>query len=44
MLSAIQLYTNDAFRSWIYKLTLDGKVVGMLGKAGSSNSSTGFMV
>ena len=28
------LYTNDAFPGRIYKLTLDGKVVGMLGKAG----------
>jgi DNA-binding beta-propeller fold protein YncE len=28
------LYTDDAFPGRIYKLTLDGKVVGMLGKAG----------
>ena len=28
------LYTSDAFPGRIYKLTLDGKVVGMLGKAG----------
>ena len=28
------LYTNDAFPGRIYKLTLDGKVVGMLGQAG----------
>ena len=28
------LYTNDAFPGRIYKLTLDSRVVGMLGKAG----------
>ena len=28
------LYTSDAFPGRVYKLTLDGKVVGMLGKAG----------
>jgi hypothetical protein len=28
------LYTNDSFPGRIYKLTLDGKVVGMLGKGG----------
>lgn len=28
------LYTSDAFPGRIYKLTLDGQVVGMLGKAG----------
>jgi hypothetical protein len=28
------LYTNDAFPGRFYKLTLDGKVVGMFGKAG----------
>ena len=28
------LYTSDAFPGRIYKLTLDGKVVGMLGRAG----------
>jgi len=28
------LYTSDAFPGRVYKLTLDGKVVGMLGRAG----------
>lgn len=27
------IYTSDAYPGRIYKLTLDGKVVGMLGKA-----------
>jgi hypothetical protein len=37
------LYTADAFPGRIYKLTLDGKVVGMLGKAGRQLKQFGWI-
>ena len=37
------LYAADAFPGRIYKLTLDGKLLGMLGRSGKHlNSSAGF--
>ena len=37
------LYTADAYPGRIYKLTLDGKVVGMLGKAGRQLKQFGWI-
>lgn len=37
------LYTADAFPGRIYKLTLDGKLVGMLGKAGKQLKQFGWI-
>jgi len=37
------LYTADAFPGRIYKLTLDGKLVGMLGKAGRQLKQFGWI-
>ena len=37
------LYTADAFPGRIYKMTLDGKVVGMLGKAGRQLKQFGWI-
>jgi streptogramin lyase len=37
------LYTSDAFPGRIYKLTLDGKVVGMLGSAGRQAKQFGWI-
>jgi DNA-binding beta-propeller fold protein YncE len=37
------LYFSDAFPGRIYKLTLDGKVVGMLGKSGHSAKQFGWI-
>ena len=37
------LYTADAFPGRIYKLTLDGKVLGMLGKAGKELKAFGWI-
>ncbi|HXQ52629.1 MAG TPA: peptidyl-alpha-hydroxyglycine alpha-amidating lyase family protein [Stellaceae bacterium] len=37
------LYTADAFPGRIYKLTLDGKLLGMLGKAGKEMKAFGWI-
>jgi DNA-binding beta-propeller fold protein YncE len=37
------LYTSDAFPGRIYKLSLDGKVLGMLGKAGKQPGQFGWI-
>ncbi len=37
------LYSSDAFPGRIYKLTLDGKVVGMLGKSGHQAKQFGWI-
>jgi len=37
------LYTSDAFPGRIYKLTLDGKVVGMLGRTGHQPKQFGWI-
>ena len=37
------LYTSDAYPGRIYKMTLDGKVVGMLGIAGRQNKQFGWI-
>jgi DNA-binding beta-propeller fold protein YncE len=37
------LYSSDAFPGRVYKLTLDGKVVGMLGKAGHQLKQFGWI-
>ncbi len=37
------LYTSDAFPGRIYKLTLDGKIVGMLGKTGRQPKQFGWI-
>lgn len=37
------LYSSDAFPGRIYKLTLDGKVVGMLGKSGRQPKQFGWI-
>jgi len=37
------LYSSDAFPGRIYKLTLDGKVVGMLGKSGRQLKQFGWI-
>jgi DNA-binding beta-propeller fold protein YncE len=37
------LYASDAFPGRIYKMTLDGKVVGMLGKSGHSAKQFGWI-
>jgi hypothetical protein len=37
------LYTADAFPGRIYKMTLDGKIVGMLGKAGKQLKQFGWI-
>ena len=37
------IYTSDAYPGRIYKLTLDGKVVGMLGKAGRQMKQFGWI-
>ncbi len=37
------LYTADAFPGRIYKLTLDGKLVGMLGHAGKEMKAFGWI-
>ena len=37
------LYASDAFPGRIYKMTLDGKVVGMLGKAGKHPGQFGWI-
>jgi DNA-binding beta-propeller fold protein YncE len=37
------LYTSDAFPGRIYKLTLDGKVLGMLGKSGKQLKQFGWI-
>jgi DNA-binding beta-propeller fold protein YncE len=37
------LYTSDAFPGRIYKLSLDGKVLGMLGKAGKQLGQFGWI-
>jgi DNA-binding beta-propeller fold protein YncE len=37
------LYAADAYPGRIYKLTLDGKVVGMLGKAGKQSKQFGWI-
>jgi NHL repeat len=37
------IYSSDAFPGRIYKLTLDGKVVGMLGKTGRQNKQFGWI-
>ena len=37
------LYTADAFPGRVYKLTLDGKLVGMLGKAGKQLKQFGWI-
>jgi DNA-binding beta-propeller fold protein YncE len=37
------LYTSDAFPGRIYKLSLDGKVLGMLGKAGKQTGQFGWI-
>lgn len=37
------LYSSDAFPGRIYKLTLDGKVLGMLGKAGKQLKQFGWI-
>ena len=37
------LYTSDAFPGRIYKFTLDGKLVGMLGKAGRQPKQFGWI-
>ena len=37
------IYAADAFPGRIYKLTLDGKVVGMLGRAGKQAKEFGWI-
>ena len=37
------LYTSDAFPGRIYKMTLDGKLVGMLGKTGRQSKQFGWI-
>ncbi|OLD22345.1 MAG: 6-bladed beta-propeller [Acidobacteria bacterium 13_1_40CM_3_65_5] len=37
------LYSSDAFPGRVYKLTLDGKVLGMLGKSGHAAKSFGWI-
>jgi hypothetical protein len=37
------LYTADAFPGRIYKLSLDGKLLGMLGKAGKEMRAFGWI-
>ena len=37
------LYSSDAFPGRIYKLTLDGKVVGVLGKSGRQPKQFGWI-
>jgi DNA-binding beta-propeller fold protein YncE len=37
------LYTSDAFPGRIYKLSLDGKLLGMLGKAGKQSGQFGWI-
>ncbi len=37
------LYTSDAFPGRIYKLSLDGKVLGMFGKAGKQPGQFGWI-
>ena len=37
------LYASDAFPGRIYKMTLDGKIVGMLGKAGKQPGQFGWI-
>ncbi len=37
------LYSSDAFPGRIYKMTLDGKVVGMLGKTGHQSKQFGWI-
>jgi hypothetical protein len=37
------IYTSDAYPGRIYKLTLDGKLVGMLGKAGRQMKQFGWI-
>ena len=37
------LYSSDAFPGRIYKLTLDGKVVGMLGRTGRQLKQFGWI-
>src|SRR6266446_3998337 len=38
------LYTSDAYPGRIYKLSLDGKVLGMLGKAGKQPGEFGWII
>jgi len=37
------LYSSDAFPGRIYKLSLDGKVLGMLGKTGKQPGQFGWI-
>ena len=37
------IYSSDAFPGRVYKLTLDGKLVGMLGKSGHQTKQFGWI-
>ena len=39
----VSLYSADAFPGRVYKLTLDGKVVGMIGKSGHQLKQFGWI-